>query len=142
MLTLFHSTALAGFATAATLAVPAMAQTPEKIAGDELSALATGRTWAISFYGNPDNPSSTNVWDFRKDGSVCARGVGSKRSEKCADVGKWSVKGEKLCWELTWMGEGAGTKTACSAVSKSPKDRYDLHNEKNPDLSYAVFKVL
>lgn len=142
MLTFFHSVALIGVSATASLVLTAVAQVPAKIAGDELIALATGRTWAISFYGNPDNPGSTNIWDFRKNGSVCARGAGSKRSEKCADEGKWSVKGEKFCWELTWMGESLGTKTACSSVSKAANDRFELRNEKNPDLSFAVFKIL
>lgn len=118
------------------------AQATEIIAGDDLKTLASDKTWAISFYGDPDKPGLTNVWDFRKNGTLCARGAGSKSGEKCADEGKWSVKDKMLCWELTWMGEGAGTKAVCATANKSANDRFELHNQKTPDLVFAVFKVL
>jgi hypothetical protein len=126
----------------ATLAIPASAQSPVSVEGDELAALVTGRTWAFSQYGDPANAAQTNVWDFRKDGSVCARTIGSKRTDKCADEGKWSIKGRMICWELTWMGESLGMKRTCSEVQRVGKDRFELRNEKNPELTFAVVKLL
>jgi hypothetical protein len=126
----------------ASLAMPASAQSPVNVEGDELKAMVTGRTWAFSQYGDPANSAQTNVWDFRKNGSVCARAIGSKRTDKCADEGKWFIKGSTICWELTWMGESQGMKTACSAIQRVGKDRFELRNEKNPELAFAVVKLL
>jgi hypothetical protein len=101
----------------------------------------TGRTWAFSQYGDPGNAVQTNVWDFRKDGSVCARTIGSKRTDKCADEGKWFIRGRLICWELTWMGESQGLKTPCLAVQKVGSDRFELRNEKSLDLRFAVLML-
>jgi hypothetical protein len=126
----------------ASLVIPASAQSPVNIEGDDLKAMVTGRTWAFSQYGDPGNAAQANVWDFRKNGSVCARAIGSKPTDKCADEGKWFIKGRMVCWELTWMGESQGMKAACSAVRKVGNDRFELRNEKNPDMAFAVVKLL
>jgi hypothetical protein len=122
--------------------LPAYAQSPPNVEGDELKALVDGRTWAFSLYGDPNNAAQANVWDFRKNGSVCARMIGSKRTDKCADEGKWHIKDNMVCWELTWMGEAQGLKTACSAVHRAAKDRFELRKPKNPELAFAVVKLL
>jgi hypothetical protein len=121
--------------------IPAVSQTTGNVVGEELKTLVSGRTWAIS-YSDPTNRAYTYVWDFRKNGSVCARSAGSMRSDKCADEGKWSIRDERLCWELSWMGEALKLKTACSFVKKTGNDRFELRNEKTPELTFLVFTVL
>jgi hypothetical protein len=129
--------ALAAFAVASTLA-----QTPAKIAGNDLSTLASGRSWGISYYGNPNDAATTMVWDFRKDGSVCARSSGGKPGSKCMDEGKWNVRSDAVCWELTWMGEAGGYKSNCFLVKKLNDDLFQLDRQKDPDTKFAVFRVL
>jgi hypothetical protein len=120
----------------------ALAQTAPGLAGSELKGLISGRSLAISHYGDPANAASTSVWDFRKDGSICARYVGAKRSEKCAEEGKWSVADGALCWELPTIGRGLGTNPACSTVGQVKPDRLELRNVKSPDLPFAQVLLL
>jgi hypothetical protein len=129
--------------TVATCAVaPALSQTTTKVAEDDLSALANGRSWGISYYGNPTDPAMTMVWDFRKNGSVCARSPGGKKGDKCMDEGKWNVKGEALCWELTWMGEAGGFKANCFLVKKLGEDLFQLDRQNEPNTKFALFRVV
>lgn len=95
------STSVAAIAAALVLVSPAMSQAPARIGGAALKPLALGKTWAISISGDPKNPAVTQVWDFRANGSVCARAVGQRGTEKCADEGGWSIRGDAICWELT-----------------------------------------
>jgi hypothetical protein len=129
--------ALASFTVA-----PAFSQSPVNVVGDDLTALANGRSWGISYYGDPTNPALTMVWDFRKNGSICARAPGGKKGDKCMDEGKWTVKGEILCWELTWMGEAGDFKANCFFVKKVGSDRFQLNKQKEPETKFAVFRVL
>lgn len=121
---------------------PAFSQAATKIGGDDLSALANGQSWGISYYGDPTNPAMTMVWDFRKNGSVCARPPGGKKGDKCMDEGKWNARSEAICWELTWMGEAGGFKSNCFTVKKISQDQYQMNRQKEPDTKFAVFRVL
>ena len=116
--------------------------TPTKIVGDDLNALASGRSWGISYYGDTNNPALTMVWDFRKDGSVCARSPSGKKGDKCMDEGKWNVKGEAICWELTWMGEPAGFKANCFSVKKIDQELFQLDRVEGTHTKFAPFRVL
>ncbi len=129
----------AAFAALSALPVPARANT---VVSDELLALVSGRSWAMSTYGDPTNPATTMIWDFRSDGSVCARMGASKIGDKCADEGKWNLHNDRLCWDLTWFGGSFGFKTACCSVSRSGPDRLHLQSEKVPDLTFMVVRPL
>jgi len=125
------------------VATEAFSQSPTSLSGSEISNLVSGRSLAISHYGDPTpNSATTSVWDFRKDGSVCARYVGAKRSEKCAEVGKWTISNDMLCWELPTIGRGLGTNPACSTASQPKTDLLELRNQKTPDLVFARVLVL
>lgn len=121
---------------------PAAAQVGSAVQGAELEALVSSRTLAISFYGDPTNPALTFVWDFGKDGSLCARLAGSKRGEPCAEQGKWTANAGVLCWELPSIGKSHGFNPACSTVRREASERYELRNQKAPDLSFAKFLPL
>ncbi len=127
---------------AACAIAPALAQTPAKIVGNDLSTLASGRSWGISYYGSPNDAATTMVWDFRKDGSVCARSAGGKPGSKCMDEGKWNVRSDAVCWELTWMGEAGGYKSSCFLVKQLSEGLFQLDRQKDPDAKFAVFRVL
>ncbi|CAN7758593.1 hypothetical protein LJR130_006978 [Variovorax sp. LjRoot130] len=127
---------------AACMADAAQTQTVQEISGAALVELVSGRTWGLSIYGIPERPSHTNLFDFRKDRSVCARAVGSKHTDKCADQGKWEVKNNVLCWELTWMGAESGLKASCVSVRQVAGNRFELRSEKTPDLVFAVMQVM
>ncbi|HSF06522.1 MAG TPA: hypothetical protein VLG10_12090 [Methylomirabilota bacterium] len=90
----------------------------------------SGKTWVISFFGNLQDPSLLTYWDFKADGSVCARPVASKPRDKCADDGRWTVDEQKLCWELKWLGQAYGYKSACVRVQKVGTTHYDAISEK------------
>lgn len=134
--------AVFGLVLVSSAVAPALSQTLGGVVGDDLKALVHGRSWAISFYGNPANPAITNTWDFRKDGSLCARPTNTRMGDKCADEGRWTVKGEMICWELTWLGKSYGFAAACSAVGRLEDERFELRKEDAPQVTFAVFKVL
>ena len=92
---------------------------------DQLKTLVEAKTWAMSFQGNLSNPGTVTYWDFKADGSICARFVGSKPKDKCADEGTWQVKGNVLCWELQRIGETYGYKSTCVRARKVDNKRYD-----------------
>lgn len=58
------------------------------------------------------------------------------------DEGKWNVKGEAVCWELTWMGEAGGFKASCFLVKKIDQDLFQLDSQKEPNKKFALFRVL
>ena len=122
--------------------LPAYSQSGLRVTGEDLLALVSGRSWAISPYGDPEKPAVTMVWDFRSDGSVCARAGASKVGDKCYDEGKWTVKQHLLCWDLTWYGEAYGYKSSCSTVWKMGPGRLELRSEKTPELPGMAVKPL
>jgi len=104
----------------------AAAQTSgDHLAAEQLKNLVNGKTWALSFQGDLANPNTVTYWDFKADGSVCARFTGSKAKDKCADDGKWRLQGEALCWELQRIGATYGYKSVCVRVRKVDEKRYE-----------------
>lgn len=123
-------------------AAPAVSQPTSSVSGDDLMAMVSGRSWALSTYGDISNPATTMVWDFLKDGSVCARPGASKVGDKCFDKGRWAIRGNVLCWDLTWFGDSVGLKSTCSTVWKVGPERIELRSEKTPELTGIVAKPL
>lgn len=120
----------------------AAAQSAARVEGTDLDALVRGRTLAISFYGDPTNPAVTFVWDFRKDGVLCGRLAGAKRGTACAEQGAWKLSEGVVCWELPSIGKSHGFNPACSAVMRETGQRFELRNQKSPDLSFGKFLAL
>ena len=117
-------------------------QPTTEVKAGSLVELVRGRTLAISFYGDPSDQAATYTWDFRVDGSLCARIIGAARSDKCAEEGKWTTEEAFLCWELPTIGRSLGTNPACSSVLQTTPERYELRNKKTPDLKFASVMVL
>lgn len=53
-------------------------------------------------------------WTWDKDGSVCLRL--NDPAGDCADSGTWAMKGDSICYEFEWWGEGEDVKAACISV--------------------------
>lgn len=126
----------------AVTSVQASSQPTTEVKAGPLVELIRGRTLAISFYGDPSDQTVTYTWDFRVDGSLCARIIGAARSDKCAEEGKWTTEGAFLCWEMPMIGRSLGMNPACSSVLQTKPERYELRNKKTPDLKFASFMVL
>jgi hypothetical protein len=105
--------------------IAAHAQASSEEDADQLKTLVVGRTWAMSFQGDLSKSPTVTYWDFKADGSICARFVGSKPSDKCADDGTWQLKGNVLCWELQRLGETNSYKSACVRARRVDNKRYD-----------------
>jgi hypothetical protein len=99
--------------------------TPDLLAAEQVRNLVNGKTWALSFQGNLANPATVAYWDFKSDGSVCARFANSKATDRCADDGKWRLQGDELCWDLQRIGETYGYKSVCVRVRKVDEKRYE-----------------
>ena len=106
---------------------------------EQMKGLVIGRTWALSFQGNLSNPSTVTYWDFKADGSVCARFSGSKAKDKCADDGTWQLKGEVLCWNLQRIGETYAYKSVCVRARKVDEQRYEAIAQDGYKMAPAAF---
>ena len=115
------------------------AQAQSDIDADQLTALVTGKKWAMSFQGDLSKSATVTYWDFKPDGSICARFVGSQSNDKCADDGTWQLKGNVLCWELQRLGETNNYKSACVRVRKVDDKRYDAIALKGFKMSPVTF---
>ena len=96
----------------------------------ELSDLVKGRKWLVAMQGDLSNAGTSAYWDFHADGSMCVRFAGAKPNERCADNGQWKLDGQTLCWELKYVGEQYGYKSACVTVQKAGAKHYQMHNVK------------
>ena len=121
-----HNAVLA-ISALATLAVGASAQDIEP---SELSELVKGRKWLVAVGGDLSNAGTSAYWDFHADGSMCVRFAGAKPNERCADEGRWNLDGQTLCWNLKYVGEQYGYKSACVIVQKVGPQEYQMHNVK------------
>ena len=98
---------------------------PDDLNSDQIRAAISGRVLAMRFAGTPiSDPNYFGHWDFRADGTVCGRLIGSKPGTECADTGKWHVQDNTLCWQFQWMAKSTGINSVCGWVRKT---RGDLH---------------
>jgi hypothetical protein len=100
----------------------------EDVGTDELSNLVKGRKWLIAMQGDLSHAGHSSYWDFNVDGSMCVRLAGSKPDDRCADSGQWKVDAQALCWDLKFLGEQYGYKSACVRVQKVGEQRYEAIN--------------
>ena len=77
-----------------------MASASETLDSAALRDLVSSKTWKIKIQ------DKAMFWDWKSDGSVCARILGSARTEDCADEGKWNLRKNVLCWKLSWLFSG------------------------------------
>jgi len=102
----------------------------QDIGPGELSDLVKGRKWLVAMQGDLSNAGTSAYWDFNADGSMCVRFAGAKPNDRCADTGQWKLDGQTLCWDLKYVGEQYGYKSACVKVQKAGAKDYQMHNVK------------
>ena len=116
-------------------------QAPVEVSAAALLELVRGNKLAISYYGDPGETAAM-YWDFKADGSICGRIIGSKPNDNCAEMGKWNIEGTLLCWELPSIGKSLSFNTACSTLFQVKPNRYELRNRKTPELKFATLMVV
>ena len=108
---------------------------------EQIRAVVSAKTLALRFAGTPtSNPLFFSNWDFRGDGSLCARLIGSAPGTECAEVGKWWVQASELCWQLPRIGASVGVNSACGAVRKGAEELYEIKHTAE-QLGTTVFSV-
>lgn len=110
----------------------------QELNAEQLRQLASGRTWAVAFYGDLNDKLRTAYWDFAADGKVCARLGNNPPGSKCADSGTWKMQGDQLCWELGFFGKTDGFHSVCGRA-KPAGDAYQFINSRS-GLSLMTFR--
>ena len=83
---------------------PAMAQALD---GTAIQKLALQGMWIAK-------PGGWGNWSWKEDKTVCLRL--NKTSGKCVDTGTWEIKGDVMCYKLTWWGKAYDVKNNCYTV--------------------------
>ena len=133
----FFAKILAAFCAAMTLAPAAIAKDAQgKVLDAEAAkSLISGRMWQAPIIGGPGH----YYWSWKSDGSVCLRQ--NETTGKCLDTGTWKLKGNRLCYELTWYGAGLGLKSRCLRIVDEGNGRYrELEESGLATLKFSVVK--
>ena len=144
----FGFTALATFAV---LAGAAQAQLHDEEAvkawgtgvdKDIIAGLVANQTWHLNWLSCMGSSDCSTYWDFADDGTLCARGIGATPSDQCADDGKWQIKENTLCWELTWLGGGDGYKSTCVLIKETGDEGFEATRARGLGLPFFAFKLV
>jgi hypothetical protein len=99
-----------------------------------VKVLVMDRTWQ-----QPQAHGSGQLyWSWKSDGTVCLRT--DDKVGKCADTGRWTLEGNRMCYELTWWGAGSGRKSACFRIDDQGNGRYEAIQDNG--LGLFQFSVL
>ncbi len=96
----------------------------EPVGADALKQMLNGKKWEMKWAACMGAPPCRAYWDWTADGSVCARAIDAKKDERCADEGRWRLKGDQLCWDLEWFGSDSGIKSTCVQVQATGPMQY------------------
>ena len=113
----------------------------EPLSAEKIRALLNGNTWKIGLRGSFTESRLVHFWDWKPDGSVCGRLGGAKKGESCADVGKWRLEGNRLCWQYTWFNAFGYYKAGCFHIEGADEGKYLANSEKTGNLVFAFFVV-
>jgi hypothetical protein len=110
------------------MSLSAIAQPSQNDLDDvQIRSLVSGKRLELRFDGTPpSNPNFFSHWDFRADGALCARLIGSGPQTQCAEVGKWRVENNALCWQLTKIGTTTGINSTCGKVRMRQGGLYEM----------------
>ena len=109
----------------------------EALSEQESRALLNGTTWKLT----GGNLRKVAYWDWKQDGSVCARIGGANKDEPCADVGKWRLEGNRLCWQYTWLNALGYFKVGCVRIEGAGEGKYLAINDKTGNTLFEFFVV-
>jgi hypothetical protein len=102
-----------------------------------IKELTSDKTWEITL-----SIGQVQIWDWKRDGSLCARLDGRPREEKCSDNGRWRLEGDTLCWQLEWMGKSYGYNNACVTIKQFENKPYEARRTATPNLPFFNFVLL
>lgn len=109
------------------LSLAAIAQpTPDNLKDDQIRTLISGKRLELRFEGAPPGPNFISHWDFRADGTLCARLIGSSPRTECADVGSWRTENNTVCWQLKNIGTTTGINSVCGRVRPGQGNLYEI----------------
>ena len=75
----------------------------------------------------------------KSDRSVCL--PQNETTSDCLDTGAWKLKGNRLCYELTWFDAGLGLRKRCLRIVDKGKGRYgELEESGIATLEFTVVK--
>lgn len=120
---------------------PAWAQqAAPTLSPEQLLTVVRANTWHVDFGGGSDLPG---IWDFNADGSLNGRLRGAKAGTKCADMGKWKIHADMVCWDFTWLGADYNYKSVCARVRKTDERTYMLVDPsgKPPPVPFQPVKL-
>lgn len=114
-----------------------------KLDKSALEKLVNNKTWHINWAACMGGANGCKTyWNWSKDGSVCARAIDAKRTDKCADDGKWRIEEDKLCWKLTWLGGSEGYKSVCIDIEETSKGHYQTKRVGGIGITFFEFDVI
>jgi hypothetical protein len=95
-------------------------------------SLVSGHTLQVKF-----GSGVVAFWTWGSDGSLCARQ--DAIDSACIDNGTWKVEGDRLCYELTYLGASDGWKSNCLRIVDNGQGRYEAVQENG--LTFWEFSV-
>lgn len=110
------------FVLAAT--TPLVSAAVEPLGAESLGKMLDGKQWELKWAACMGAPPCRAYWDWKADGSVCARAIDAARDDRCADEGRWRLNENTLCWDLQWFGSDSGVKSACVRVEPAGAGQY------------------
>lgn len=99
--------------------------------GGAARRLLSDRLWLLQV---GSGESAVHHWTWKSDGSICVRF--KAETKKCDDTGRWKLDGGRVCYELTWWGQGMGIKSSCFRIA----DRGEGHYEALEDNGMTQFR--
>ena len=124
----FNAKWMLQLALAASMSASAQSS-PTPLSSEQVRTLVSGKVLALRFPGAPpSDPKFFSHWDFKSDGTVCGRLIGSQPNTECADVGTWKVQDNSLCWSLQRIGTSTGINAVCGSIQMSSDGLYELRD--------------
>jgi hypothetical protein len=93
----------------------------------------SGHTLQIKF-----TSGAVAYWSWGSDGSVCPHS--NDKDSDCIDKGTWKMDGDRVCYELTWLGETQGFKSHCFRVTDRGQGHYEALSDNG--LTFWEFSVV
>jgi hypothetical protein len=92
------------------------------------------RTWVQNRSAGP----GAHYWTWKSDGTVCVR-LYDARQPNCDDVGQWTLKAGRVCYEMGWWSGGQADKSGCFRITQPSDTRYQaVRDDEVPLFRFAV----
>jgi len=121
------------------LVLPMTTSASDRLSATEVESLLNDKTWEMHFIMSQKRAT---YWDWRRDGTLCARVLGAPQADKCADEGRWRIEDNAICWKLTWFGGDTGLKAQCIHVRRGENGRFDAVRVTAKGAKYFEFLLV